>query len=44
MDENDENDKEVKPRPKIVATANFLNNPHKNKHKILKTKNKIVVV
>ena len=29
---------------KIVATSNFLNNASKNKHKVLKTKNKIFVI
>jgi hypothetical protein len=32
------------PKPKIIASHNFLNSPKKNKHKVLKTKNKIFVV
>lgn len=33
-----------KKKIRVVASRNFLNNPHMNKHKILKTKNEIYVL
>lgn len=42
--ENEDEETHMKSKPKIIASHNFLNNPTKNKHKVLKTKNKIFVV
>ena len=33
-----------KKKIRVVASRNFLHNPHMNKHKILKTKNEIYVL
>ena len=45
----DSDDSEKKPKKKsgsikIVATSTFLNNPNRNKHKVLKTGEKIYVI
>lgn len=48
FDDDDEDDKQnqdsKKKGLKIVASSNFLYNPNRNKHKILKAKDKIYVI
>ena len=46
---NESDDSEIKRKKKttgmkIVASSNFLNNPNRNKHKILRAGNKIYVI